>query len=61
MSWGGADGLEGAFCHADAAAMAAMDVDEGRFVTVDAHDGTGLAAFLRQTFAAVLATAVIDK
>ena len=42
------DGTTGAAIHAELAALTAMDVDEGGFISVDAHEGFGLADGLRR-------------
>ena len=46
--------------HAQLAALAAVDVNEGGFVMIDTHERFGLAYGLRRAAAAVATAAVID-
>ena len=54
------DGACGAAIHAQLAALAAVDINEGGFVGVDAHQCPGLANGLGRAAAADATTVVID-
>jgi hypothetical protein len=54
------DGIRRAAVHAELAALAAVDVDEGGFVVVDAYEGPGLADGLRRAATADTTTVVVD-
>jgi len=60
MSLAGNNRCKGTFKYADHAAVAAMDVNKGRFITINTDDGFNLADLLGQTAFTTATAGVIN-